>query len=222
MSTPTKATEKIMAFIEEYKSKVNQLNEKIAATSQEMDDMKMEARFIREKELPEASVKRVLEGETAHEAKLAKKLEKLEADILAKQEELLILNKALQQFKLQSAEGLKQFHQLFIDERKIATDKAYSKMMNAKRAYVETMKAESELLHQYQAIDVQMQEIELEAGLRKDIYNILPLNAAPIQGHLNRHNGVYLALPNEDVQKIIKKKRIDLGYLDKFKHSKSL
>ncbi|USK45514.1 hypothetical protein [Cytobacillus oceanisediminis] len=216
------ASEKINQFISVYRNKVNELNEKIAATSQQMEDMKLEARFIREKELPEASVKRVLEGETAHEAKLAKKLEKLEADILAKQEELLILNKALQQFNLQSAEGLKQFHQLFNDERKIATDKAYSKMMNAKRAYVETMKAEAEVLHEYQVIDVMMQEVELQAGLRKDIYNILTVDSAPIQGHLNRHSNVYLALPHEDVTKIIKKQPSDLAYLEKFKHSKAL
>lgn len=215
-------TDKITAFIEKYKGRVSQLNERIAATSQQIENTKVEARFIREKELPDSSIRRVLEDDSTLEAKLSKKLARLEAELLKLQEEETILIASLQQYKLQAAEQLKQYTHPFNDERKIAEAKAFKKMMAAKREYVETIKAKAEVLHQYQAIDVQIQQVELAAGLRKDIYNILPVQSAPIQSHLNRHEGIYLAFPHEDIQKIIKRQPIDLGYLEKYKHQKAL
>lgn len=215
-------TAKIQQFVDDYRSKVNELTGRIAATHNRLEEIELEAKYLREKEIPEASVKRVLDGDSSLEQKLKKSLAKLEAELIEKQEELLILSNALQRYKIQSAEGLKQFHQLFNDERTIASQKAYSKMMAKKREYVETIKTEAEALHHYQAIDVIMQEIEMEAGLRNGIYSTFSVDSAPIQGHLNRHKGVYLALPNEDVQKIIKKQAIDTSYLDKYKHTKAL
>jgi acetyl/propionyl-CoA carboxylase alpha subunit len=215
-------TAKIQQYVDDYRSKVNELTGRIAATQNRIEEIELEAKYLREKEIPEASVKRVLDGDSSLEIKLKKTLAKLEAELIEKQEEILILSNALQRYKIQSVEGLKQFHQLFIDERTIASQKAYSKMMAKKREYVETLKAESEVLHHYQALDVKMQEIELEAGLRNGIYNTFAVDSAPVPGHLNRHNGVYLAIPNEEVQKVIKKQPIDLSYLDRFKHTKAL
>lgn len=217
-------SEKINTLIAEYNEKVNQLTERINTTGQRIAENKLVARFIREKELPEASVKRVLEGDTALEAKLKKKLEKLETELLEKQEELLILTNALKRYKLQSSEELKQYQELFNDDRAIAKEKAYSKMMTKKREYIVAMQEEAEALHEFQAIDVKMQEIELEAGLRNGIFNTFTVDSAPIPSHLNRHSGVYLALTHEEVQKIIKKgiQPSELAYLDKFKHKSAL
>ncbi|QFT88067.1 hypothetical protein FIU87_05390 [Bacillus sp. THAF10] len=211
-----KATEKIQNFISEYRIKVNKLKERTAATNQQIEEIKLEARFIREKELPEASVKRVLEGDSALETKLKKKLEKLEAELAEKQEEEVILMATIQRYKFQSAGELKKLQPLFNDEMAIAKEKAYSRMMAKKREYVEVMKAESDVLHRYHNLDVQLQSIEIEAGLRKDVYNIFTVDSAPIQGHLNRHNGIYLAFTHEDVKKVLSNHKIDLNYLSKY------
>jgi len=69
-------------------------------------------------------------------------------------------------------------------------------------------------------MDVQMQLVDQSAGLKMDVYNIFTVDSAPMTSHLNRHNDVYLAITNEEVQKIIKKAPIDLDYLDKYKHTK--
>lgn len=215
-------TEKINVFITEYNQKVNHLTERIDGSNKRIEVVKLEARYISEKELPEASVKRVLDGDIALEAKLKKKLEKLETELQEKQEEVLILQKALQRFHLQVAEELKGYQQLFKEERAIASEKAYGRMMAKKREYVEAMKEEAEVLHQYQAVEYQMQLVELAAGWKKDVYNFFTVDTAPMPSHLNRHNGIYLAITHAEVQAIIKKASIDLGYLDKFKNTKDL
>ncbi|WP_066385492.1 hypothetical protein [Neobacillus mesonae] len=217
-----KAIEKVQQFLTEYDTKVNKLNERIDSCSTRIEELQLEIRFIKEKELPEASIQRVIDGNTALEAKLKKNLAKLEAELIEKQEEAVILNQALNRYKFQAAKELKQYQQIFNDERAIDSNKVYSKMMAAKREYVETMKAEAEVLHKYKEIDVLMQGIEVAAGIKSTVYNIFEVDSAPIIGHLNRHNSVYLALTHEEVQKIIKKQAIDLSYLDKFKHPKGL
>lgn len=215
-------TEKINAFIVEYKNQVNQLNERIDSSSKRVTDIEIEIKYINQKELPEASVHRVFSGESGQEAKLKKLLFKLQTVLEEKNEEVLILQNALQRYHFQVANELKQYQQLFKDERAIASKKSYSKLMAKKREYVEAMKEEAEVLHHFQAIDVQMQLVEQAAGLKKDVYNLFTVDSAPMLSHLNRHNGVYLAITHEEVQKIIKKTPIDLAYLDKFKHTKDL
>ncbi|MGE6488790.1 hypothetical protein [Paenisporosarcina sp. NPDC076898] len=215
-------TEKINAFTAEYNEKVNQLKERIDGTSQRVSEIEMEIKYINQKELPEASVQRVLSGEAGLEAKLKKSLIKLETELQDKQEEILIVTNALQRYHFQSAFELKKFQQLFKDERVITVEKAYGKMMAKKREYVEAIKEEANILHQYQAVEYQMQLVELAAGLKNDVYNIFTADVAPIPSHLNRHNGIYLALTHDEVLAIIKKAPIDLGYLDKFKHTKDL
>ncbi|MDI2586613.1 hypothetical protein OR571_05560 [Psychrobacillus sp. NEAU-3TGS] len=215
-------TEKINTFIAEYNNKLNQLNERIESSSKRVTEIEMEIKYISQKELPEASVQRVLSSESGLENKLKKTLIKLQTELEEKNEEVLILQNALQQYHFQAANELKQYQQLFKDERAIAMDKIYSKMMSKKREYVEAMKEEAEVLHQFQAVDLQIQLVEQAAGMKKDVYNIFTVDSAPMPSHLKRYNGIYLALTHEEVQKIIKKTPIDLGYLDKFKHTKNL
>ncbi len=219
------AIDKITAFSNEYKAKISQVEERYAACSQRIEELQLEARFIREKEIPEASVNRVLNGDGGgQEAKLKKSLAKLEVELVEKQEELVILENALTQYKLKSAEEVRKMQQLFKNERKIAADKAYRKMMAAKREYVETMKAEAEVLHRFAELDMRIQEVEYAAGIRNGVYSGFEVDSATIPGNADRHNGVYLALTHDEVKKIIKNtaRPSELEYLDKYKNVKGL
>ncbi|MED4037047.1 hypothetical protein [Niallia taxi] len=216
------AIKTVTEFIKAYKEKVNQLNERIEGCNNRIEELQLEVRFMKEKEIPEASIQKVLTGESGLETKLKKKLDKLEAELVEKQEELIIITNALQRYHLQAANELKGYKQAFNDEKAITSQKAYNKMMAAKREYVEAMKKESIALHKYQAIDVQIQLIEQQAGLKKDVYNIFTVNSAPMISHLNRHNNVYLALTHDEVKTIVSNPSTNFGYLDKFKHIKGL
>lgn len=216
------AIKTVTEFINAYKEKSNQLNERIEGCNNRIEELQLEVRYMKEKEIPEASIQKVLTGEAGLKTKLKKKLDKLEDELVENQEELIILTNALQRYYLQAANDLKGYKQAFNDERAITSQKAYNKMMAAKREYVEAMKKESIALHKYQAIDAQMQLIEQQAGLKKDVYNIFTVNSAPMISHLNRHNNVYLALTHDEVKTIVSNPSINFGYLDKFKHIKGL
>lgn len=70
-------TEKINQSITEYNDKVNQLNERIDDSSNRVNEIKMEIKYINHKELPEASIQKVISGDAGMEAKLKKSLIKL-------------------------------------------------------------------------------------------------------------------------------------------------
>lgn len=215
-------TEKIKSFIAEYSEKVQQLNKRIEASSQRVNDIEIEMKYINQKELPEASINRVLSGESGLETKLRKSLVKLQTELDEKNEEVLILQNALKKYHFQSANDLKKYRQLFIDERAIASKKAYSKMMLKKREYVEAMQKEAEILHNFNAIDQQIQLVNVAAGMKQNVYNTFTVDSAPILGNINRHNGTYLAITHREIENIIKKAPVNLSYLSKFKSTKDL
>ncbi len=109
-----------------------------------------------------------------------------------KEEESLVLSHSLQQYRVQSAEELKQYQQLFNDERKIATDNVYSKLQSKKKEYINAMKTESAVLHKYHDMELQMQGIEVEGGLKSTVYSFFPVDSKT------------LALTDREVTAIIK------------------
>jgi hypothetical protein len=216
--------EKVLAFYNEYQAKVSDINKKIAAAAQRVNDSNLQIKFIREKELPSAIEKRVLESDLGLENKLRKTLAKLEKEYQEANEELLVLQNVLQKYKLESADKVAELQNLFRDERKLQEQSAYSKMMYHKKKYVDAILQESEAIQEYQDVDVKLQEVLLAGGRINSIYNVLEVDTAPLKSHLNRHNGIYLQFELDDVKRLVKGtvKPEELAYLNKFSNKKDM
>jgi hypothetical protein len=216
--------EKVLAFYNEYQTKVSDINKKIAAAAQRVNDSNLQIKFIQEKELPSAIEKRVLEGDLGLENKLRKTLAKLEKEYQEANEEFLVLQNVLQKYKLESADKVAELQNLFRDERKLQEQSAYSKMMYYKKKYVDAILQESEAIQEYRDVDVKLQEVLLAGGRINSIYNVLEVDTAPLKSHLNRHNGIYLQLELDDVKRLVKGtvKPEELAYLNKFSNKKDM
>lgn len=218
------AKEQAIKFVDEYKEELAKVNDKILECSSRIEELSLEIKYHKEVSIPEAIEVRVLQGDSTLENKLKKALSKFEGELAAKEEELIVLKNFLQRFKHEAANKVKKLEKLFQDEKKVSEQRVYSKLMNAKYQYVKSLIEEGKTLQEIKDVDVQLQEILYNAGWKNSVYTQLDVNSASIPTHVNRHNGIYLALPHNDVVKILKNTATDdeLAYLEKFKDTKSL
>jgi hypothetical protein len=156
--------DKIKTFIDEYRTKLESMNQKLSEASTRASDLGMEINYINQAELPQAIEKRVLEGDSAMENRLRKTLEKLQAECQDKQETVLVLTNAIQRYKMESANEITSLERLFRDEKRIIEDKAFSSMAKHKGAYITALKNEAEALHSYQVMDSKIQNIKENGG----------------------------------------------------------
>jgi hypothetical protein len=221
---PATVKEKVLEFLAEYTSRVNKFHADIEACEKVIEDMMLEIKFINEVELIPAIEKRVTEGDSNLEDKLKKKLMKLETEVVKKTEEVIILKTLLPKYLIDSAEKVAELDSLFRDEKKVATNNAYAMMMHSKKLYIDSIQNEAEALRELKDIDVQLQQIQYNAGRTNGIYTEMDVLTAPIPSHKDRFNDVYLQLPLDEVKQLIKgtMKPDDLAYLNKFSHKKDL
>ncbi|MBN3553305.1 hypothetical protein JYA63_03440 [Fictibacillus nanhaiensis] len=219
-----KAKDKVLQFVEEYNIRVSKFNNDIEASEKAIEDMKLEIKFINEVELTPAIEKRVVEGDSSFEDKLKKKLAKLEAEVVRKTEEVMILKKLLSNYLIESADKVTDLDNMFRNDKKIAEAKAYAMMMHSKKLYVDSIQKEAAVLQELKDVDVQLQQIQYNAGRTNGIYTEIDVLTAPIPSYKDRFNGVYLQLSLDEIRQLIKGtiKPEDLSYLIRFSHKKDL
>ncbi|AGK53177.1 hypothetical protein [Bacillus sp. 1NLA3E] len=81
----TNINEKVKQYISEYNQKLQGLNQKLQDAKTRIQYLELEVRMLTEKEIPEASTIRVLEGDGSLEAKLKKTLAKYQQELQEKQ-----------------------------------------------------------------------------------------------------------------------------------------
>jgi len=214
----------VTAFVNDYNEKLNQLNEKLQSCSNRIEELQYEIRFLKEKEVPEATTIRVLQGDSSLEKKLKKSLSRFEEELQELLEEQIVLINAIKQFKYQSGEKVNEFAQLLKEERRLNEDKAYSHMMHFKKLYVDEIRKQSAVFHEYKDLSLQLETIEVKAGIKKNVYSTITDNTTKMPPHISGYNGYYLALTPNEIQQLINKtfRPSDVAYLDKFKHKKDL
>ncbi|WP_078408725.1 hypothetical protein [Priestia abyssalis] len=216
--------DKVLKFMAEYTDKVNEIQERITAGTERVKTLKMEIEYIKGKELPEAVERRVMTGDSSHENKLRKSLEKVEKEYQQLQEEIIVLQNVLQRYKVTAADEATKLESLFRDEYQLQEQKCYSRLMNVKYEYVQAMIKEGEALRELKDVDVMLQQIQYNAGRRNGVYTNLDVKTAPIPNHKDRFNNVYLQLSLDEIKRLVAGtyKPDELEYLKKFANKKDL
>jgi hypothetical protein len=216
--------EKATAFIDRYNQKLQQLNQKLQSCNERIEYLELETRFLQEKEIPEAQTKRVLEGDATLEKKLKKQLQKYQGELQEKQEEAVILSNAIQQYKYQAGEEASNISKLFNEDKSLQEKKAYGRMMNQKKSYIDAILKESETLKELSSVDGKLQQILVSAGRKKQVYSGIEVKTAPIPAHKEYHNGVYLQVGLDEVKRFVQGtySKSDYDYLKPFANKKDL
>ncbi|CEG30037.1 hypothetical protein [Peribacillus simplex] len=196
--------DQVKEFKISYDAELQTLNDQFEATSQRLEDLTLEERFIQEQELVKAIEKRVLSGDMTEEKALRRKLEKIQSEKLTLAEEVTVLGAVIPRFKQEKFEAIKELTRLFQEEKRMVEDTAYKRMMKDKKVYEESIIKEAESLHQYRKADVDLQLIEYEAGQRQSIFSDLVVRSAAIETDAYRFGGVYLPLEMKDIIRLIK------------------
>ena len=97
---------KIKSFHTEYQHHLDKLNTKYNDTMTRIDELRIEIAYIQAEELPKAKELRLLKGEATLENRLSKKLERLQLEYQQKQEDVIILQNAIHNYKVASAEKI--------------------------------------------------------------------------------------------------------------------
>ncbi|KQU17811.1 hypothetical protein ASG65_26205 [Bacillus sp. Leaf13] len=196
--------DQVKEFKISYDAELQALNDQLEAASQRLEDVSLEIRFINEVDLVKAIEKRVLSGDMAEEKKLRRSIEKLQTEKLALAEEVIVLQNVIPRFKIDKANEIKELDRLFQEEKRMVEHTAYQRMMKAKKVYEEAIIKESEILHEYQKRDIDLQFIEYEAGQRQSIFSDLVVRSAAIESDAYRFGGVYLPLEMKAISRLIK------------------
>ncbi|WP_448160587.1 hypothetical protein [Bacillus cereus] len=205
---------RVVTFHEGFIDGLEKITQNIDEKTQLLNDKQRELRFIQEEELPEALVKKYVDGDDK-EAKRLQTLEtKLEKEITELQEEILVITHLKEKYEWTKANEAKALEVAFNEERNAATQRTYRRMEAAKRAYLETIKAESESLHEYYGVDLKLAKLLEVGGLKKSM-SWFPLSVAHTRGNHGSY-GSYLEVPTQVVKDIIR------GCVDEKQHIKYL
>ncbi|MCI2254101.1 hypothetical protein L2D08_06960 [Domibacillus sp. PGB-M46] len=213
-----KLKERITVFTEEYHQGLEKIQNRITETTQYVEDLALNIRYIKAEEIAAAVKKKVLTGDDSQERKLRRSLEKYEIEHQEKTEELIVLKVVLDEYKQDKADEISMLTRLLQEEKRLVSTKAYTKMMAVKKAYVEAILEESEILHVYNQLDIQLQEIEVNAGRRTHVYGNLAIESADSFSDKYRYNNVYLGVTADEVKRLIKRQTPadQLEYLERF------
>ncbi|PFV50401.1 hypothetical protein [Bacillus thuringiensis] len=193
---------RVVAFNGDFIEGLEKITTKIDEKTQLLNDKQLELRFVQEKELPEALVKKYVDDDDK-EAKRLQTLEtKLQKEITELQEEILVITHLKEKYEWTKANEAKALEVAFNEERNAATQRTYRRMEAAKRAYLETIKAESESLHEYHGVAWKLAKILEVGGLKKSM-PWLPVSVVYTRGNHGFH-GSYLEVPTQLVKDIIK------------------
>jgi chromosome segregation ATPase len=159
--------EKVSTLISEYKKEVSLIKEKVEESEKRLNDLSLEIRYIEEKEIPEAIKKRVLTGDRSHETKLRKALEKLQKESVEKNEDLLVLDAAVNNYIQQKADEIQKILPLFNEELNMIRKEKFDRIKKSREVYLGEIIKETALLHLYQSIETEIQNIEVVTGRRR-------------------------------------------------------
>lgn len=168
--------DKAASFVAEYNRELDVIQERIRETESHLEDLSLEIRFIEEKEIPEAVQRRVLSGDRSQEIKKRKQLEKLLAEKAEKSEDLLVLQTVKDKFKQEKADEIQKLHRLLREEQQIISQERFERIQTARNAYKQSIKTETDLLHLYLSIEVDLQTIEVNAGRRRYVESTFPIH----------------------------------------------
>ncbi|MED4678057.1 hypothetical protein [Bacillus nitratireducens] len=196
------AAKRVTAFHEGFIDGLEKITQNIDEKTQLLNDKQLELRFIQEKELPEALVKRYVDGDDKDAKRLQTLETKLQKEITELQEEILVVTHLKEKYEWTKANEAKALVAAFNEERNAAAQRTYRRMEAAKRAYLETIKAESESLHEYYGVDLKLTEILEVGGLKKSM-SWFPLSVAHTRGNHGSY-GSYLEVPTQVVKDIIR------------------
>jgi hypothetical protein len=219
-----KIKEKVQDFLNEYNNKLQLMNTKLEEATTRIDELQIEISYIHLKDLPEAIERRVLENDATYENKLRKIVDKLQNELVSRQEEVLVLENARHRFKVEYADKITALELLYREEMKLVEKRQMALMMNAKRDYVIAILKEAEAIREYASINTRIQEVQYNGGRRTSVTSDFELKNAPIKEHLHYHDNVMLQLDLNTVKRLVKGtySEADVKYLDTFKHRKDL
>jgi hypothetical protein len=191
--------EKVKDFINEYRTKVSELSEKILASQEHAEYLTLEIRMIKEHELPKSQADEVLNGTTGQSAKLKKQLAKYQESLQLEQEKSIIYANALSKYKYRVGEDALKLEKLFKEEKSIQEKKHYNKMMYFKRQYIDALIENGQRLKEANAIDFALQTILVESGRKSNVY----VDSSSKHTVANTPSGRYLALNHAEVTRFI-------------------
>ncbi|WP_413308811.1 hypothetical protein AA0X95_11035 [Bacillus sp. 1P10SD] len=193
--------QQVESFIEEYNQKQTELRTRLQDTSERIEYLQLEIRFLTEKEIPSASAKAVLEGtDDSHVNKLKKSLQRYKDELEMKQEALLVLNHAIKQHQIKAGEKLVELDRLYRSEKQIQEKKHYSKMMYYKKQLIDTMIEEGGKLKELTSLDYKIQEILVQAGRKNGVF----VDSNVKSTATNTNDGrTYLPLSIQEVQRFV-------------------
>jgi predicted nucleic acid-binding Zn-ribbon protein len=192
----TTMKDKAAAFVAAYQKELATIQEKISQTEQRLEDIQIEIRFLGEKEIPEAVQRRVLTGDKQQESKVRKALEKLQKEYQEKSEDLVVIQNMLNRYKQQKADEIKPLQRLFQEEQRAISQERYDRIVNARNAYKQAINTETDLLHLYRSIEVDLQSVEVNAGRRRYVETVFPLDSLKLNS---------LAVKPDEVARIAKR-----------------
>ncbi|MGX5361043.1 hypothetical protein [Bacillus cereus] len=193
---------RVVAFHEGFIDGLEKITKNIDEKTELLNDKQLELRFIQEKELPEALVKRYVDGDDKDAKRLQTLETKLQKEITELQEEILVITHLKAKYEWTKANEAKVLEAAFNEERNADVQRTYRRMEAAKRAYLETIKAESESLHEYYGADLKLAKILEVGGLKKSM-SWFPVSVAYTRGNHGFH-GSYLEVPTQVVKDIIR------------------
>ncbi|WP_430789476.1 hypothetical protein VBD025_03945 [Virgibacillus flavescens] len=208
-------TKQIESFINGYHTGLKKLSDKLNNHKQTVEDIEMEVRFIRDVEMTQAIKKRLLDDDATMEDKLKKKLSKLESQLLAMNQETPVLESIMEDYKLKQGKESSKLERLLRDEMSVAETTSYNNMMKAKKAYFEVILQEAKTLQNYNKLDSSLQQVQVNAGRKNNIYSGIQVKTAPSSSEAINYNGIYLQVTYQDLQRIITGNfsSYDIGYL---------
>ncbi|PHG75167.1 hypothetical protein [Bacillus wiedmannii] len=195
------AAKRVAAFHEGFIDGLEKITQNIDEKTQLLNDKQLELSYIQEKELPAALEKKYVDGDDKDAKRLQTLETKLQKEITELQEEILVITHLKEKYEWAKANEAKALVDAFNEERNAAAQRTYRRMEAAKRAYLETIKAESESLHEYYGVDLKLTEILEVGGLKKSM-SWFPLSVAHTRGNHGSY-GSYLEVPTQVVKDII-------------------
>lgn len=220
MSAKNKASE----LITEFNRKLQELNNTLSEVNQRAEELQLEINYINEKELPEAVEARVLTGDSTLENKVKKTLDKCREELQGKLESIPVLSNAIKRVQLEYAEKAVELERLVNEELRLEEQTRYAKMMYQKKVYVDTIIEESKELQNLNNLVSQLQELQVKAGLKNNVYNSFEFQSASNNTSVDNFNGVYLPLDYNEVKRLVtgQYSSRDVEYLNRFSDKKNL
>lgn len=208
------AAKRIVSFHEGFFDGLENITKNLDAKTQLLNNKQLELRFIQEKELPEALVKKYVDGDDKDAKRLQTLEAKLQKEIAELNEEIVVISHIKDKYVSSKSAEAKALVDAFDSERNSHAKRCYSRMESAKRIFLETIKEEAAKLHEYRGVDLKLAEVLEEGGFTKP-GSYLPISLAHTRGNHGSY-GSYLEVPTQLVKDIITGRvntKYDIEYL---------